>query len=155
MNRTVRLAAVCGLAAILWTPIMAKGKSDHDVFKALIEQYWAAWSAGDLEKAGAFYDKSSDDVYFDIAPLKYAGWAEYKEGVKKLFEQASSIHISPNDDIKVTRRGNIVWTSETFHFVETLKDGKKTELQGRHTVIWEKRNGQWIILHEHVSAPLS
>jgi ketosteroid isomerase-like protein len=28
------------------------------------------------------------------------------------------------------------------------------QLDGRHTVIWEKHAGHWIILHEHVSAPL-
>jgi len=28
------------------------------------------------------------------------------------------------------------------------------EFDGRHTIVWEKRNGQWLIIHEHVSKPL-
>src|SRR5579859_1873050 len=124
MNRLGRLATVACFSALLAIPGMAKSKSDHDFFKTLIDQYWATWSSGDIDKAGNYYDKAADAVYFDIAPLKYVGWNEYKEGVKKLFEQASSVKISANDDLTVTRRGNIAWTSETFHFQETLKDGK-------------------------------
>jgi len=28
-------------------------------------------------------------------------------------------------------------------------------MEGRHTAIWEKRDGQWVIVHEHLSAPLT
>jgi ketosteroid isomerase-like protein len=28
------------------------------------------------------------------------------------------------------------------------------EVDGRHTAIWEKRGAKWLIVHEHVSAPL-
>jgi ketosteroid isomerase-like protein len=35
-----------------------------------------------------------------------------------------------------------------------MKDGKAMDLDVRHTAIWEKRGGKWLIVHEHVSAPL-
>jgi len=154
MTERFRLAALFSLTALLMTPATAKSKSDHDVFKSLIDQYWAAWSSGDIDKAGTFYDKSANAVYFDVTPLKYAGWNEYKEGVKKLIEEAKSVQIGANEDLTVTRHGNSAWTTETFHFNEVLKSGKTVELQGRHTTIWEKRNGHWIIIHEHVSFPM-
>jgi ketosteroid isomerase-like protein len=28
------------------------------------------------------------------------------------------------------------------------------EVDGRHTAIWEKHGGKWLIAHEHLSAPL-
>ena len=123
-------------------------------FKTLIQRYWEAWSTLNPDNAAPMYAKEPDAVFFDIAPLKYNGWDEYKVGVKQTFASAASASFVPNDDLKVTRRGNIAWTSNTFRGTIHQKDGKTMELTGRHTAIWEKRGAHWIIVHEHVSAPL-
>src|SRR5689334_4636417 len=81
-------------------------------FKALIDQYYAAWSTLNPDNAAKLYAKDADLVFYDIAPLKYNNWAEYKEGVKKAFtETMSSGKLTPKDDLKVTQRGNVVWTT--------------------------------------------
>ncbi len=123
-------------------------------FKTLIQHYWEAWSTLNPDNAAPMYAKEAGAVFFDIAPLKYNGWEEYKVGVKQTFASAASASFVPNDDLKVTRRGNIAWTSNTFRGTIHQKDGKTMELTGRHTAIWEKRGAHWIIVHEHVSAPL-
>jgi ketosteroid isomerase-like protein len=28
------------------------------------------------------------------------------------------------------------------------------ELDARHTAIWERRGGKWLVVHEHISVPL-
>jgi ketosteroid isomerase-like protein len=125
-------------------------------FKALIDGYYAAWSTLDPNNAAKYYARDADLVFFDIAPLKYNGWSEYKEGVVKNFtSQASSGSLKPNNDLKVTRHGTIAWTTVTFHLSVKLKAGGGMEVEARHTAIWEKRGGQWLIVHEHVSAPIS
>jgi len=99
--------------------------------------------------------KNQTWFFYDVTPLKYNGWAEYKVGVQKnLFDAMASGALTPKDDLKVTRHGNIAWTSVTEHFSAKMKDGKAMELDVRHTAIWEKRGGKWLIVHEHVSAPL-
>ena len=145
--------AIVLLAATV-TPAATAAPADTPEFKSLIQNYWKAWSTLNPDNAAPMYSKDADAVFFDVAPLKYNGWDEYKEGVKKVFGGAASASFVPNDDLKVTRRGNIAWTSNTFHGTINQKDGKTMQLDGRHTVIWEKRAGHWIILHEHVSAPL-
>ena len=145
--------AIVLLAATV-TPAATAAPADTAEFKSLIQNYWKAWSTLNPDNAAPMYSKDADAVFFDVAPLKYNGWEEYKEGVKKVFGGAASASFVPNDDLKVTRRGNIAWTSNTFHGTINQKDGKAMQLDGRHTVIWEKRGGHWIILHEHVSAPL-
>ncbi len=123
--------------------------------KALIERYYAAWNTLDVEKAGEFYAKDAGLVFYDIAPLKYTGWNEYKEGVKRtFFDKMSSAKLTPRDDLKVTRRGNVAWTTLTFRLSATLKTGQAMEIESRHTAIWEKHGGKWLVVHEHVSAPL-
>jgi ketosteroid isomerase-like protein len=124
-------------------------------FKALIDRYYAAWSTLRTENPAPFYAKDANLVFFDFAPLQYKGWNEYQEGVKKnFFDKMSGGKVTPNNDLRVTRRGNIAWTTLTEHFSTTLKDGRTIEIEGRHTAIWEKRNSKWLIVHEHVSAPL-
>ncbi len=149
------LCAVVLLLLVLGSGVARAQKSgDNAEFKELIQNYWRAWSSLDPDKAAPMYSKEPGTVYFDVAPLKYNSWDEYKEGVKKVFANAASASFTPNDDLKVTRHGNLAWTSNTFHGVIHQKDGKQMDLDGRHTVIWEKRGGHWIIVHEHVSAPL-
>ena len=143
----ILLAVAAGLVA-------ADKPSDTGEFKTLIQQYWEAWSTLNPDNAAPMYAKEADAVFFDVAPLKYNGWEEYKVGVKQVFASAASASFAPNEDLKVTRHGNIAWTSNTFRGTIHRKDGKTMELTGRHTAIWEKRGAHWIIVHEHVSAPL-
>src|ERR1044071_6063740 len=74
-------------------------------FKKLIEGYYAAWSSLNPENPAKYYAKDAGLIFYDIAPLKYNDWAEYKEGVKKAFFDAiTSGKLTPNmDDLKVTR----------------------------------------------------
>jgi ketosteroid isomerase-like protein len=127
---------------------------DTAEFKSLIQHYWEGWSTLNPDNTAPMYSKDVDAVFFDVAPLKYKGWEEYKAGVKKTFGDAASASFVPNDDLKVTRRGTIAWTSNTFQGTIHQKDGKTMQFAGRHTAVWEKRGGHWIIVHEHVSAPL-
>jgi ketosteroid isomerase-like protein len=125
------------------------------VNKKLIERYYAAWNTLNTDKPSSFYAKDANLVFFDVMPLEYKGWAEYKKGVQKnFFDQLSSGKLKPNNDLKITRRGNVAWMTLTFHLSFTLKTGAAMEIDCRHSAIWENRRGKWLIVHEHISAPL-
>ena len=92
--------------------------------KKLVESYYAAWNTLDADNPASFYAKDAKLVFFDLTPLKYNGWAEYKEGVQKaFFDQISSGKLTPNDDLKITRRGDVAWMTLTFHLSFALKVG--------------------------------
>jgi ketosteroid isomerase-like protein len=129
-------------------------KSNDLDFKALIDRYCSAWSSLDPNNAAPLYAKDADLVFYDIAPLKYSGWAEYDQGVRKVLGGFETLKLTPNSDLKVTRRGNIAWTTVTHHLSAKLKGGGPMESDVRQTAIWEKRSGKWLIVHEHFSAPL-
>ena len=131
------------------------GMSVEAEFSKMIAEYYEAWSTLDPDKAQKYYSKDSSLVFFDIAPLKYNSWQEYSDGVKKAFmEPMISGRLVPNSDVKIVHRGNVVWTTLTFHLSAKPKAGGALELECRHTAIWEKIAGKWLIVHEHVSAPL-
>ncbi|HEX8089172.1 MAG TPA: nuclear transport factor 2 family protein [Blastocatellia bacterium] len=143
------------LAGAAHTAGAAAKQAPDAEFKSLIDRYYAAWSTLNVDNVDQFYAKDADLIFFDIAPLQYKGWAEYKEGVKKaFFAVITSGKLTPNNDLRVSRHGNAVLTVVTFHLSATPKAGGSMELDGRHTAIWEKRGGKWVIVHEHVSAPL-
>lgn len=124
-------------------------------FKAIIKEYYAAWNTMNAANAAKYYAKDADIVFYDIAPLKYTGWEEYRDSVNKnFFGVMTSARLTPNDDLQVRQRGDVAWTALTFHLSTKPKAGAAAELECRHTAIWEKRGGRWLIVHEHVSAPL-
>ena len=144
-------------AALLWAglcaiPMAAQSNSE---FKHMIENYWKTWSLMDTDKSAAMYVKNPDAIFFDVTPMKYKGWTEYADGVKKAFGSTASATFTPNDDITVSRHGDWAWTTDTFRGVLIAKDGKRSELNGRHTAIWEKVHGKWLIVHDHVSVPMA
>jgi ketosteroid isomerase-like protein len=46
-----------------------------------------------------------------------------------------------------------VWATATIAQKALLKDGSKDNATLRWTVVFEKQNGRWLIVHEHVSRP--
>jgi len=124
-------------------------------FKEMVVKYWQTWSMMDPNKSAVMYAKNADAVFFDVAPMKYTGWNEYADGVRKAFASTASAKFTADDDITVHRQGNFAWTTDTFHGVLTGKDGKTSPLNGRHTAIWEKIGGKWLIVHDHVSVPMA
>ena len=121
--------------------------------KALMDAIWAAWSTDNPANVAKYYAKGPH-VFFDITPLKYNSWEEYQKGVTQVIGGFQSLKGTVNDDAQIHRHGNLVWGTATVHHVDVAKDGKKSEGDFRWTVIWEKTGAEWLIVHEHVSAPL-
>ena len=123
-------------------------------FKGMIDRYALTWSTLNPDSAGVLYAKDADLVFYDLAPLKYAGWSEYNKGVRDVFAGFETMTLTPSTDLKVTRQGKIAWTTVTYHTSVKPKGGDPMQMDARQTLIWEKRDGKWLIVHEHFSAPL-
>lgn len=164
MNRHVK--AILALTLVLMTALASaveakaparRAQAADAEFKKLITDYYNAWSQLNADTPAKYYAKDADLIFYDIAPMKYNGWKEYHDGVQKyFFESAETAKLTPNlADLKVTRRGNVAWTTLTFTLTSTPKaGGQATTLNARHTAIWERRGNQWLIVHEHISVPL-
>jgi ketosteroid isomerase-like protein len=130
--------------------------SDDAKFRKLIDDYCSAWSSGNADAAAKFYAHEDGLVFYDIAPFSYHSWKEYRDGVQKgLFANMASGSLTAGKDLKVSRRGTLAWTTVSMHFSEKTKDGKSSDTDIRYTGIWEKRGPSWLLVHEHLSAPLS
>ena len=130
--------------------------SDDATFRKLIDGYCAAWSSGNPANAAKYYAQDSASIFYDLAPFQYSGWKEYAAGVQKEFlDSAATVSLTAGKELKTTRRGNVAWTTVPMHLLDKTKDGKTIDLQVRYTGIWEKRGKNWVLVHEHLSVPLS
>ena len=159
-GRRARLLLCAGFAlgVVLLTFGVARAQKrgdDDATFRKLTDDYCAAWSTGNTDNAAKFYAQDNDLIFYDVTPFSYHGWKEYVPGVRKaLLDSAAEIILTAGKDLKVTRRGNVAWTIVPMHFYEKTKDGKVMEAELRYTGIWEKRGSNWLLVHEHVSAPM-
>lgn len=129
-------------------------RAEREEFKSMAYKLWTGWDSLDPSKVASFYSKDPDNVYFDISPLKFKGWAEYAEIAGKSLAGAHGAKWSPNgDDFNVIKSGDLAVTTLTMNLLFTDKAGVTSKMQVRDTDVWEKQGGKWLIVHEHVSVP--
>ena len=154
-----RLLITLGFGLLLLaSPAIAQGKKEarpagNDDVSTVLKQLYAAWGDLDPQKAAPFYAKDADLTFFDIAPMKYQGWSGYAAGVPQAFAPYKSGKFTLNDDLRTHRHGNLAWATATWHAELTKKDGSIEKPEGRYTAVLEKRDGKWLVVHEHMSLP--
>jgi ketosteroid isomerase-like protein len=121
--------------------------------KAYLQKIWDGWATLDPANTAKFY-ATGPNTFFDIAPLKYSSWDEYEKGVKGVLAGYKSAKFTVNNDADVHSHGDLVWATATVKDEMTNKAGKVEMGNFRWTVVFENVDGKWLIVHEHVSAPL-
>jgi hypothetical protein len=60
---------------------------EDQTLRALVPKIVSAWGTLDISKVDPYYATDADFAYFDINPMKYDNWKDYRQGVQKaLFE---------------------------------------------------------------------
>ncbi len=131
---------------------LTSGKPAPAVDRAYLQSVWDGWGTLDAAHQTRFYAQGPH-VYFDEAPLKYDSWGAYERGSAEILKTIKSAKFTINNDLKIHSAGNIVWATATVDQDATLTDGKRDVTTFRWTVILERENNQWLIVHEHVSRP--
>ncbi|MFB3813146.1 MAG: nuclear transport factor 2 family protein [Terriglobales bacterium] len=119
----------------------------------LMRKIAQAWETLNPDNVAQYYAKDPELVFYDIMPMKYTGWQQYADGVRKLFAGFKSMKWTINDDAQVYAEEYGALGTATWHIDLVTPDNKTESLDGRWTVIWERRGDSWLIVHEHVSAP--
>lgn len=122
--------------------------------KAYLQQVLDAWCTLDPKNVAKYYGKGPDHVFYDVSPLKYQGWANYEKGAGEFLKTLKAARMTLNDDVQIHREGTIIWSTATLDLSMTAPDGKVTNMPLRWTAIWHNHGANWVIAHEHVSAPL-
>lgn len=81
--------------------------------RPIVDKIYEAWTSLDVSKLGVFYARDSDLMFFDVAPLKYTGLAEYLKGFGETIKDWKSIRVSIQPDFKGWKQGNVAWAAAT------------------------------------------
>ena len=124
-------------------------------FKQLLEAHAAAWSKAikNPEAPARFFAPDEDVIYFDLIP-PFAGYRSWKQLKDSIPDTIISATFTMHDNLYVKCKNDIAWTVSSFHLSLKFKEGEEIEGDARQTVIWEKRDGKWLIVHLHESTPL-
>ncbi len=155
------LALFAALVILLSIPTAAQSSQPKAVArgavppvdKAYLQSIWDGWASNDLEKQGRFYAQGPNHLFFDVAPLKYTSWAQYKAGVAPSLKDAPKVTFTVNDDMQIHPEGKITWVAGTLNMQAPVPQGPPQTLTLRWTAVFEREAGRWVIVHEHVSAP--
>jgi ketosteroid isomerase-like protein len=152
----VVLAFALNLVAQNASPPSSKAaapKSGAPVDKAYLQSIWDGWASNDVEKQGQFYAQGPGHLFFDVSPLKYNSWDEYKAGVAPSLKDSPKVTFTLNNDIQIHSEGKITWVAGTLNMEGASPQGEKQTLTLRWTAVLELQEGRWLIAQEHVSAP--
>lgn len=119
---------------------------------AYMQKILDAWSTLDTSKVAPYYAQG-EHTFYDIAPVKYTSWDDYAKGVVQVAADFQTVAFTLNDDAVVHPHGDLYWGTGTVKGDILHKSGKREMATYRWTVIWEKQNGKWVIVHDHFSAP--
>jgi ketosteroid isomerase-like protein len=150
-----RAPLVLLLCFALVSPVLAKTSSSPKSApdKAYLQKIWDGWSTLNTANVDNFY-ATGPHVFFDIAPLKYSTWDEYKRGVTQELADYKSAKFTLNSDAELHPAGKYVWGTATVKFEMMHKSGKVDMGDFRWTVVFENQRGKWLVVHEHVSMPI-
>jgi ketosteroid isomerase-like protein len=107
-----------------------------------------AWQVGDVEKLHQTYADDAVIVSGSWGP-PIIGWANYAPVYQQLRGRMSQVRMDrSNTYIKVD--GNVAWACYQWDFSAAI-DGQVSGSQGLATLIFEKRDGRWLIVHNHTA----
>jgi ketosteroid isomerase-like protein len=157
MHKHFRIISICLMIATLTLSSEAQSKKSSTKTgpmpdKAYVQKIWDGWATLDPAQEAQFH-ASGPNTFFDESPLKYSSWAEFQSGVVAILGTIKSGTFTVNDDLQLHSAGDYVWGTATVKEDLVMKDGKRDMATLRWTVVFQKQDGIWRIVHEHISAP--
>src|SRR5216684_9269622 len=122
--------------------------NDEQQIDYLLSEMLGAWQLGDVEKLHTDYADDVAMVNGSWAP-PIIGWTNYLAVYQQQRTRMQQVRMDRlNTYIKVS--GTVAWASYQWDF-SAVVDGQPSESQGQTTVVLEKRNNHWVIVHNHTS----
>jgi len=151
----ISIAAVM-IPMIMWmVPAVAQPTDDEAKIRALENQFAAAVNAKDLDAIMKVYLPDETLFVFDVVPPRqYVGAKAYRkdwEDFLALFKGPPKFEIT---DLQITAADSLGYSHSIQHVSGTDTKGQPIDLTVRLTDVYRKINGNWLIVHEHVSVPV-
>jgi len=122
--------------------------SDEQQIDYMISTMLGAWQIADIDRLHQTYADDAMIVSGTWAP-PVIGWSNYVVLYQQQHARTQHVRLDrSNTYIKV--EGAVGWACFQWEFVGTV-DGQPMDSQGQTTLVVEKRNNRWVIVHNHTS----
>jgi ketosteroid isomerase-like protein len=128
--------------------------------KERIAGYYTGWGFDDGRAHSAdarrFYAPDLDLVLYDTQP-PVAGFSDTESLHRGVADRAAaagirSVIFAPAlDQVQARAINNVVWTITPYRVTAVLPDGTNLSLMPTQTHVWERRDGDWLIVHEQTA----
>jgi ketosteroid isomerase-like protein len=113
-----------------------------------------ATAIGEKNAKDALSFDADDSVEFSLAPpLLYHGKDE--AGLQDWFNTWDGPIAGGVEDAKLTIDGDVGFWSGLVHMTGTKTDGTEVDLWFRQTLGLVKKDGRWLVAHQHASVPFA
>jgi ketosteroid isomerase-like protein len=145
------IGMVAAVALLLSLSVNAHASTkDEKAIKDVEHKMIATTNTDDLMK---YYDQNDVDVYDLAGPLQYKGNAAVRSDFDNVFANFAGAKGNFVELVVVTD-GKMGMARSIQHFAWTDKAGKPQEVTVRVTDVFHKVDGQWKVIHTHLSAPM-
>ena len=132
------------------TPAATMSTPEEQKIDNAIGEMLGAWQLGDIEKLHAHYADDVDVVNGMWAP-PVVGWPNYLMSYQSQRARSQQVRLDrSNTLIRLAPGGGAAWACYQWEF-SAVVDGSPTSAFGQTTLIFEKRNDVWLIVHNHTS----
>jgi uncharacterized protein (TIGR02246 family) len=132
-------------------PRTPTAETAEEEIRALLESYFGAIRASDLERIVAHY--APDVIAYDaIGQFEFSGRNAYKAHWKACLEMCQAMSFEPRAP-SIAASGDVAFAHCLIRCGATDADGKEQSGWVRATLAARKTNDRWQIVHEHYSMP--
>ncbi len=124
-------------------------ESMRDLSKAIL----AAYERRDTATLKSFYAKQPGALFFWERKMQYS-WEQINSTMDELVRFVAKMKLTTGE-FRAGGSGDAGWFAATFHADRVTPDGKQFSSDGRWTVVAQRINGRWLIVHEHTSFPMA
>lgn len=119
-----------------------------NVVEIYMQEQEDSWNEGDLEGFMKHYWKSDSLRFIGKSGLNH-GWQKTLDNYKKSYKTQEEM-----GTLKFTNKSMDILGEETIFVIgewHLKRDETLGDLQGMYSLIWQKKNGTWVIITDHSS----
>jgi uncharacterized protein (TIGR02246 family) len=144
-------------AAFAWLSCMpAMAADDAADVKIVMDKFVRAWETNDISLIDAIVAKDKDAVWIGTDAAEFfVGYEPLRVSTAKQFGLYQGTKLTLKDlSIKLSASRSVAWVTAIVD-VATRTGGENVSVPGtRLTVVLEKRQGSWAMVHMHWSVPV-
>lgn len=146
--------ALTAAASVGWIAIGPASSTDEkgeEEIRARFEAFNQAWERRDMAFVRDYYAHDADMLLF-FERRQLLGWPRVETLYENMFAHAARGRVeSSTSNLQVRAEGNLGYVAANFHLRITEPSGEVSADVGRQSVVFERREGRWVVVHRHTS----